>query len=277
MLTMRTCFLAVLYLLVASWSYGQTPTPGVSADKPNKQNTDPQEKPEADQRGTDKTPFIIKVLPSQPSEPPPAPHTNQEKQKTTDWDWWSDKSPEILIALFTLFLWLATRRLVKGADETAERQLRPYVALHITAEGYPPSAPDRFAVYLVVTNAGKTWARHLKIQFAMIPQEYSDGSDPFDLMEKNISLSPMILGPGQSLKLQFGDIAPPVVLAVANKLFQRSYVAVATYKDTLSPSVIIRQTQISCRLNGDLQGGVSFSYMPTHNCADEDCPQNNLS
>jgi hypothetical protein len=87
----------------------------------------------------------------------------------------------------------------------------------------------------------------------------------------------MILGPGQSLKLQFGDIAPPVVLAVANKLFQRSYVAVATYKDTLSPSVIIRQTQISCRLNGDLQGGVSFSYMPTHNCADEDCPQNNLS
>lgn len=268
---MRIGFLSILFLLVASWSYGQTPIPGISTDKPNKQNANPQKKPKADQRGTDQVPFVVKVLPSQPSEPPPPPPAKQEEQKTTNWDWWWDKSPEIMIALFTLALFLATRNLVKGADQNAERQLRPYVALHITAEGFPPSAPDRFAVYLVVTNAGKTWARHLKIQFAVIPQEYGDRHDPFDLMEKGISVSPIILGPGQSHKLQFGDVTKPMVLAVANKLSQRSYVGAATYKDTLSQSVIIRQTQISCRMNGDLQGGISFSYLPTHNCADDDC------
>jgi|CXWL01.1.fsa_nt_gi hypothetical protein len=160
---MRIYFLAVLYLLVASWSYGQTPTPGVSANKPNKQNADPQEKPDADQRGTDKAPLVIKMLPYQSSEPLPAPHANQVTQKTTDWDWWWDKSPEILIALFTLLLWLATRSLVRGADETARKELRAYmgVATNRILKGQGATEPN--CVELVIQNFGKTMAKDTKI------------------------------------------------------------------------------------------------------------------
>jgi hypothetical protein len=36
----------------------------------------------------------------------------------------------LVLAVGTLFLWLATRRLVRGSEKTAERQLRAYVFIH---------------------------------------------------------------------------------------------------------------------------------------------------
>ena len=56
----------------------------------------------------------------------------------------------------------------------------------------------------------------------------------------------------------------------------KQHCILARYEDRLSPSVINRQTDLSCRLNADLEGGVSFTYLPTHNCADDDSPSNTL-
>jgi len=39
----------------------------------------------------------------------------------------------------------------------------------------------------------------------------------------------------------------------------------------LSEPPVTRQTQLFRQFNADAEGGVSFAWMPTHNCADEDC------
>jgi len=255
-------------LLVTVSSYGQTPTPVVPTDKPNQHNSSPHENPATDTRGTEETPLIIKVLPPANNEEPTNNSSKNKKSESADW-WW-DKSPEILLALATIGLWIVTWQLVKGAQDTAKRQLRAYVWLDTFIKPYPSVNPDCYAVSLIVTNGGKTWARNLTIQKDMIQQELGDESDPFDLMEQPIGL-PMVLGPGQTHELQFGVVERPDVQKLAKGEIRRAYVAVARYQDTLSPA-IIRQTQLSRRLNGDMQGGVSFGWLPTHNCADEDCP-----
>lgn len=162
MLSMRICFLAILFVLVSSWSYGETPSPGVSTNKPNNKNTNPQKNPEPDQRGTDQAPFVVKVHPAPPSEPPPAPDANKEKYKSPEWDWWWDKSPEILIALFTLCLWLATRKLVKDADETAKKELRAYVGIErVRIIDFDDNFPHRGQ--FIIQNFGKTMAMNTNI------------------------------------------------------------------------------------------------------------------
>ena len=157
--TMRICFLAILCFLVPGLSYGQTPGPGVSTDKPNNQNTNPQKNPETDQPGTDQSPFIVKVLTTTPSEPPPTPDASQEKHKPPDWDWWWDKTPEIFIALFTLMLFIATRRLVTGADDTARRQLRAYISV---VKAFQVDNHDLTAYATNIRNSGQTPAYAIK-------------------------------------------------------------------------------------------------------------------
>src|SRR5216684_1731439 len=67
-----------------------------------------------------------------------APHTegNPDKpyrgEQTTEGEstwhilWWRFKASEVLLIFFAGALWIATRDLVAGAEETAERQLRAY-------------------------------------------------------------------------------------------------------------------------------------------------------
>jgi len=169
---------------------------------------------------------------------------------------------------------IAARRTAETMENSATRELRAYISLEITARPYPPSDPNRYAISLVVTNRGKTWARNLTLRKAIIKQDLSDKRDPFDVMEKP-AIASLPLGPGQFLDVQFGDIAYSDVPEIAKRKIRRSYVAVARYEDTVSPTAIIHQTQLSQSLNGDNEGGISFSYLSTHNCADEDCPQDN--
>jgi hypothetical protein len=64
----------------------------------------------------------------------------------------------ILIALATIFLWAATRDLVRSAEKTAERQLRAYVGLsEVTIENMTQLfARQDFEVHFVLTNNGQT-------------------------------------------------------------------------------------------------------------------------
>lgn len=153
---MRICFLAILCFLVTGLSYGQAPTPGVATNKPNNQNANPHKQPEADQRGTDQAPFVVKALPSQACEPAPTTHANQEKHKSPDWDWWWDKIPEIMIALFTLLLFIATRRLVTGAEETARQQLRAYLSVVKSIQVENTVNPELPAYATSIRNSGQT-------------------------------------------------------------------------------------------------------------------------
>jgi hypothetical protein len=59
-----------------------------------------------------------------------------------------------VLAFGTLFLWLATRRLVRGSEKTAERQLRAYMGFDQTFRSTPHGIAPRFTIHF--KNCGQT-------------------------------------------------------------------------------------------------------------------------
>ena len=74
------------------------------------------------------------------------------------------------------------------------------------------------------------------------------------------------------LELQWGQVLFTDIPLIADGRKYFDYVAWVRYEDAVTPYPIVRQTELSLRLNGDHQNGISFSYRTTHNCADTDCP-----
>jgi hypothetical protein len=58
-----------------------------------------------------------------------------------------------ILASGTLFLWLATKRMVKGGERTAERELRAYVFIK---DGAVRTDQGQFSVAVVLKNFGQT-------------------------------------------------------------------------------------------------------------------------
>lgn len=103
----------------------------------------------------------------------------------------------IVLAFATVFLWYATRDLVKGSEETAERQLRAYVAIqsgridHAVVDNAPG-----FRVQIQLKNSGltpaygfTTWVMEPKI----LPVDAIPFGPPRPLSERTGS---SIMGPG---------------------------------------------------------------------------------
>jgi hypothetical protein len=127
---------------------------------------------------------------------------------------------------------------------------------------------------LAVANAGKTWARNLRVKNRRITNPVTP--DPFDAVYWGaIETVPMVLAPSQQFNLQFLDVQFAERDAIAEGKLQMFFAAWITYEDVLSQPPIRRQTQLSWKLNADHEGGVAFAWLPTHNCADDDCPKCN--
>jgi hypothetical protein len=180
----------------------------------------------------------------------------------------------IVLAGATGFLYRATTNLVTGTEQASARELRAYVFLQISARLYPPLNPNRWAVSLTVTNSGKTWARNMTIKTERLRRQPGDVRDPFNIAEWDKMIDvPTILGPGEVINLQFGDIPLADLPSLAKREAIVSYVVWVQYQDTVSTPPAMQQTQRSWLLNADTEGGISFSANPTHNCADDDCPK----
>jgi hypothetical protein len=253
---------------------------------------------------------IVSPRPSPPSSEQTAAEKHQQESSAQEgyktlWDAWFPDSISVytlFLALFTLLLAIgglyqlnllgraeritarsaeaakqaadATTQSVKLAREVSARELRAYVWMDISARSYPPppQQPNRYAVSLSVINSGKSWARNVRIRRMLVTDPTSDPFDPAVLDKQQTS--PMVLGPGQRLDLQFGDIPLSDLPRIASGAPHLFYVAWLTYEDVLSDPPVTRQTQLSRSVNADTEGPghVSFSWMPTHNCADEGCP-----
>jgi hypothetical protein len=183
----------------------------------------------------------------------------------------------IIIAIFTIilgtatvFLWRATRDLVIGAENTTERQLRAYLYLDITFTPYPPppQRPNRLSVSLEMKNSGTSWARNVRSRHGRAINPTT--TDPFDSAQwDDIQASPIVIGPGQTFRMQFPDITQIHLTEIISGEMQAYYVAWVTYEDIFGR---FRQTQTSRKFEADAEGGAALHYMPTHNCADDDCP-----
>jgi len=83
------------------------------------------------------------------------------------------KPGEWLVGIVTWMLWAATSRLVKGADRTAERQLRAYVYLEKTKFNF--AGPDRWQISYRNKNFGQTPAHHVRLISIAKVVDWKDG------------------------------------------------------------------------------------------------------
>ena len=119
-------------LLVASMSLAQSqgPIPGPLAKKPKPSQSN--QTTSQNQYGTEQKPLIVKVLPSVKREAEADEEAYERHQKSineTRMAWatiWLAIVTTVL-AIFTGYLWNATRKMVLSVQETAKQQLRAYI------------------------------------------------------------------------------------------------------------------------------------------------------
>jgi len=149
------CWILLGSVLASIGSYGQTPTPTESTDKPKQQATTSQKKPKPDQRGTEKSPLFIKVAPTQKTQEETERET-QRQEEVQSTDRWLMRFTGLL-AIFTLILAGFTAKTWWDAKKTAERQLRAYVSATPTNMFGPQPIRYRFSMI----NHGQTPAYHV--------------------------------------------------------------------------------------------------------------------
>ncbi|GJE62609.1 hypothetical protein [Methylobacterium trifolii] len=174
----------VLLCLLIGSAAAQGPLGG--PNPPNEQRQDAQ-KPES-HKGEAKTPQSDPA-PAQGSNKPPESRADQEKRQETaeaehlgwakraiaDFIEFADRNDKVIVAIATVliaaftvilgiatvFLWLATRALVRGADQTAERQLRAYLLI----DGSGLFIENGIASFKMrITNAGQTPANNISVR-----------------------------------------------------------------------------------------------------------------
>jgi len=165
---MRWIFLALM--LIAMNTQSQEPPKSLPANQ----------KAATEQRSGEQSPLLLKTLaPNTEAERNYEVYEKQEKPKnerrittaTVALAWIT-----LALAVFTAGLWLATYGLVKGAKETAERELRAYIGVEniflrgptLSHLGANPKLPDIAAtpddrVFVRIRNFGRTPAYDTKI------------------------------------------------------------------------------------------------------------------
>jgi hypothetical protein len=163
------------------------------------------------------------------------------------------------------------RDTLKVMQDTAERQLRAYVYLDVLGRPYPPppKVPDRYSVALVIKNSGSTWARNVRVRH--VKSVDPTASDAFDIKWEDIESHPILIGPNQEINMQFGDLTSAELRDIVDAKRRVFFLAWITYEDVLTDPPVTRQTQLFRQFNADDEGGASFAWMSTHNCADDDC------
>lgn len=106
------------------------------------------------------------------------------------------KPGEWLLALATLGLWYATWRLVKGADKTAERQLRAYVHIRSSTVSNLLTGNGAVTFTIVLENSGKTPAYRVSFFAANELAKSVPGGPPLQPATVASAVENITLGPG---------------------------------------------------------------------------------
>lgn len=144
-----------LSMLSAAAAYGQTSPPGV----PKPSSARPSESTQQPAVSTKPTPPIVEASPASKDEHKAAPVTEHETVHSTP-DWWLISVTGLLVIATGVLAWY-TRRLVRGAEDTARRQLRAYICLE---EGrIEPHGNEGYCdVIFTLKNSGQTPAYNVE-------------------------------------------------------------------------------------------------------------------
>ena len=137
------------------------------SEQRNQKTTETQAKTQKYQSGTEQRPLFVNVIPTQKSaEESKAEEQERDKKILNDkiitWSTAFLAVVTAILAIFTAFLWGATRKLVVGANDTAERQLRAYINI---AEGKVMNFidPENGTFHIIFKNFGQTPAHNVSI------------------------------------------------------------------------------------------------------------------
>ena len=171
MMTKLFALIIPVSLFLISWiSFAQSPPPAATLLKSslNKQTTSEHGKYRSDsEKGTRQDGPIIKIPSTSEVEAKPAKQEKNEDEIASNEGWLIYSTIWLAIvttfvAVFTGYLWRATRRLVLGAEKTAERQLRAYISVIATGK-IPNSMNPRLPAYQIkIKNTGQTPAYGMK-------------------------------------------------------------------------------------------------------------------
>lgn len=195
-------FLLVVALSVCGYSFAESlPLSPAPCNNSQKEQTkfNNCKKTTKDLRGTAESPFVVNVLPPQNADLETASKNRQEDEKATNdriiaYATVALAVVTLFLAIFTWRLWNSTSELVKGADKTAEMQLRAYVCFagaEITGAG-----TETAQGVVLIKNCGKTPARNVTV---------SATASALNTLDK-IVFNPTPAGPNSSRL----DIAPDV-------------------------------------------------------------------
>lgn len=166
--------------------------------------------PKAEERGTEALPLAV-TSPKKTDIESKAEETERHN-KTWNENWLTYSTIWLagvttLLALFTFWLWSATRKLVIGAEDTAKRQLRAYISVHGSGIsgveiGHTPVAK------IAIKNSGQTPAYDVKVQIALTA--VATASDLAAALRKNKApiVGPVQIGPS-------GKISPSSIMGSA--------------------------------------------------------------
>ena len=134
---MKNLLKLIVVVLVITWSallHSQNPVPGPLSSTKHIEPKSSQSNQTASQYqcGTEQKPLIVKVLPSVKSEAEAnyEAHERHEKSKNEGRLTWATIWLAIVttvLAIFTGYLWSATRKMIRSTEETAKQQLRAFI------------------------------------------------------------------------------------------------------------------------------------------------------
>lgn len=193
---MYRIFAIVLSLFFLGFPYSQT-----SAENKNDQTPKTYKQTNTYQRGTDKSPLFVKVVPPDLAEQQSAQEEN-DKTEHRIYERWTARATvalaivTALLAFFTFRLWTATGRLVKDAEVTAKRQLRAYVAFDNFSRNQ--DSMQRFYLRIYVKNYGNTPCHDMSIWITHLEREPEAGFQCATTVDKHLVVEKQMLHPGQS-------------------------------------------------------------------------------
>lgn len=135
-------------------SYGQTPAPTESRKNKETHAAKSQDPVAKDQRGTDQSPLIIKVLPTPQSEEKATQERSEREDRATN-----ERlliGANIFLAIFTALLAGFTAKLWWDSRKTAERQLRAYISIEGANEPIIDGQPGELDIHIVMKNVGQS-------------------------------------------------------------------------------------------------------------------------
>jgi hypothetical protein len=168
MLTARQALLGLALLIAgvgdsSGQSQQPSPSPGIASQPPQAQPTQTNKPADANQRGTEDAPFIVKILPPAEGQQKPAADTNNEHKKPTGEDKIADFTERLYWATFGLAVVAFFQLLVFGWQGIQLRRTVNHLAIseraHVSGGANRGTTTDgREVLVITANNYGKTQA-----------------------------------------------------------------------------------------------------------------------